>query len=87
MKCTITLGSGLIISGPEPSCSKGDGGHEVTRQLVEASCDTSKVLEFAEEALDQIALAVDAAVDGAAHEALAGRGDMGFGPAGSDQIE
>jgi hypothetical protein len=45
------------------------------------------VLELAEEALDEIALAVDTPVDGAMHETLAGRRDVGFGAAGSDQVE
>jgi len=45
------------------------------------------VLELAEEALDEIALAVDAAVDGSVDEALAGRGDVGFGSGGTDQVE
>jgi hypothetical protein len=45
------------------------------------------VLELAEEALDEIALAIDAAVDRAVHETLAGRGDVGPGAPGSYQIE
>ena len=45
------------------------------------------MLELAEEALDQIALAVDASVNRAMHETLAGGGDMGFGAAGPDQVE
>ena len=45
------------------------------------------MLEFAKEALDQISLTIDAAVNGAMHYALAGRGDVGFGSAGSDQVE
>jgi hypothetical protein len=45
------------------------------------------VLELVEEALDEIALAVDAAVDRSVDEPLAGRGDMGFGAGGSDQVE
>jgi hypothetical protein len=45
------------------------------------------VLELAEEALDEIALAIDAPVYRTVYQALAGRRDMGFGAAGSDQIE
>jgi hypothetical protein len=45
------------------------------------------VLELAEEAFDEIALAVNAPVDRAVHKALAGRGYVGFGAAGSDQVE
>jgi len=45
------------------------------------------VLELAEEALDEIALSVDAPINGALYEALPGRGDVGFGATGSDQVE
>jgi hypothetical protein len=45
------------------------------------------VLEFAEEALDQIALAINAPVDGAVDEALAGGWDVSLCPAGSDEFE
>jgi hypothetical protein len=37
------------------------------------------VLELAEEALDEVALAVDASIDGSVDDALAGRRDMGLG--------
>jgi hypothetical protein len=45
------------------------------------------VFELAEEALDQVSLSVDALVDRSVNEALSGRGNVGFGAAGSDQIE
>ena len=45
------------------------------------------MLEFAEEALDEIALPVDAFVDRTVNEALAGRRDVGLGATGPDQIE
>ena len=45
------------------------------------------MLELAEEALNEVALAVDAAVDRAMHQALAGRRNVGFCTACSDQIE
>ena len=45
------------------------------------------MLELAEEALHQVALAVDALIDRTVHEALTGRGDVGLGPAVSDQVE
>lgn len=45
------------------------------------------MLELAEEVLDQIALAIDAPVDGAMDQPLAGRRDMGLGAALADQIE
>jgi hypothetical protein len=45
------------------------------------------VLELAEEALDQIALAVDAPVDGAVNQPTAFRRDVSCGAAGSDQLK
>ena len=45
------------------------------------------MFELAEEAFDQVALAIDALVDRAVDEALSGRGDVGFGPALPDQVE
>ena len=81
------LGSGHIISGPEPDLGENDGSQEVARQLVEAGYDPPEVLELAVEALDQIALAVVSPVYRAVNQTLSGRGGMGFGPAVSDQIE
>jgi len=81
------LGRGLISSGPETCRGESDGSQEVASELVEASGDASEMLEFAEEALDQIALAVDASVDGSMDETLACRWDVGPGAAGSDQLE
>ena len=45
------------------------------------------MLELAEEALDEIALAIDAPVDGTMHEPMTGRGNVGLGSAGADQFE
>ena len=45
------------------------------------------MLEFAEEAFDEVALAVDVPVDRAMDQALAGRWYVSFGAIGSDQIE
>lgn len=45
------------------------------------------MLELAEEALDEIALAIDAPVDRAVDEALTGRGDVSLGAAGPDQFQ
>jgi len=45
------------------------------------------VLELAEEALDQVALAIDSPVYGTMYQALAGRRNMGLGATGSDQVE
>ena len=60
---------------PEPeSCGgEGNGGEEVAREFVVARGDASEMLELVEEALDEIALAVDVGIDDAAdpHVALA----------------
>lgn len=45
------------------------------------------MLELAEEALDQIALAVDAPVNGTMDQTLAGRRDVSLGAACPDQVE
>lgn len=45
------------------------------------------MLELAEEALDEVALAIDAPVDRAMHQALSGRRNVGRSSAGPDQIE
>ena len=45
------------------------------------------MFELAEEALDQIALSIDASIDGAMHDALAGRRDVCFGASCPDQVE
>lgn len=68
----LRLGSGLISAHPQASRSQGEGAKEIARELVEAGGDASEVLELAEEALDQIALSVDAAVDRSVDDPLAG---------------
>ena len=45
------------------------------------------MLELAEESLDKVSLAVDAPIYGTVYEPLAGRGYVGFGAAGPDQVE
>ena len=45
------------------------------------------MLEFAEEALDQVSLTIDAAIDGSMDDALAGRRNVRLGASGSDQLE
>ena len=45
------------------------------------------MLELAEEALDEVALSVDAPVGGSVDDALAGRGNVGLGSASSDEVE
>ena len=45
------------------------------------------MLEFVEEALDEVAPAVDREVDNAANADVALAGDMGFGAAGLDELD
>ena len=53
-------------------------------QLVEARFDTSEVLDLAEEALDQVSLAIYLSIDQSSDESFAGRGDTGLCLCGSD---
>jgi hypothetical protein len=76
-----------VSAGPQAGCGESDGGKEVARELVEAGGDAPGVLELAEEALDQVALPVDAAIDGARNQALARSRNVGFGAGRPDQIE
>jgi PAS domain S-box-containing protein len=81
------LGSGLISSGPQACRSERDGCEEVARELLEACRDATEMLQFAKEALDQIALTVDAPVDGAMDQALAGRRNMRLSARGADEVQ
>jgi hypothetical protein len=81
------LGRGLINAGPEASGGHEDSGEVVTRQFVEAGGDASEVLQLVEEALDEVALAVDLAVDHAADADIALRRDMGRGAIGLDEFD
>lgn len=56
-------------------------------ELVESGGDTAEVLEFAEDALDQVSLAIYAAIDGSVDDPLDGRGDVRLGAGGADQLE
>lgn len=53
-----------MSSEPESCRFESDGGEEVPCGLVEACGDGSKVLELAEEALDQVWLTIDVGIDG-----------------------
>src|SRR6202035_2522417 len=54
------LGRRLISSEPQPHRGELDHGEEVGGELVVASSDAAEVLQLREEALDQVALAVEA---------------------------
>ncbi len=53
------LGRGLNCAHPNTSRCKGDGGQEVSGELVEACGDAAELLEFAEEWLDPVALPIE----------------------------
>lgn len=72
---------------PEAGCGEGDGGEEVPSELVIARGDGAEVFEFVEEALDEVALAVEPGVDGAPHADVALAGDVGPSPARLDHLD
>ena len=67
---------------PEPNGSECDGCEEVSRELVVARGDASEVFEFVEEALDEVALAVNLGLNDAADADIALRGDVRGGAGG-----
>jgi hypothetical protein len=73
------------------SRSERKPGRRLTRKflasLSKRVATRRKCLSFAEEALDQVALSIDAAIDGSTDEALAGRGDVRLGSGGPDELE
>ena len=72
---------------PEPNGSESDGCEEVSGELVVARGDSPEVFEFIEEALDEVALAIDVSFDDALDADVALRGDMGFGAGGFDLVD
>ena len=64
-----------------------DGGEEVSRQFIEAGCDTPKLFELAEESLDQVALSIDEVVDRALDFAVAGSRDVRPATASLDKVD
>jgi len=70
-----------------PNGSEGDRGKEVSGKLVVAGGDPPEMLELVEEALDEIALAVEFWIDGAHDPYIALRGDVGCGAAGGEELD
>src|SRR5262249_55541543 len=66
------------IDPPDSDSGKESACDEVSGELVVAGGDAAKVLEAAEHALDQVALAIDALVVGEERFAPANRGDDGL---------
>ena len=81
-----TLGRGLISPDPDPSGGEGDGREEVSGEFVVSGCDTPEVLELVEEAFDQIALAIEPAVDRALYFAVALGRDVSFAAPAGDEL-
>ena len=75
------------MSEPEACCGKSDGGEEVAGQLVVAGGDSSEVLQLVEEALDEIAQAVDGMVDRSLVLTIALGGDMRLRSMLGDEID
>jgi hypothetical protein len=73
------------MAEPEADGSEGDGGEEVAGEFVVAGGDPSEVFEFVEEAFDEVALAVEAGINGAANLDVALRRDVGAGAVGLDE--
>jgi hypothetical protein len=67
--------------------SKQDGGQEVAGGFVVTRGDASEVLEFIEEALDEVALSVEGAVERALDLAVRTGRDVSSAAAASDQID
>ena len=72
---------------PEAKGSESDGGEEVSGELVITGSDGTEVFERVEEALDEVALAVEGGVDRAADANVALAGDMGPRAAGLDEVD
>src|SRR3981081_2645542 len=81
------LGRGLIMSDVDSDRGKGDGGQEISGRFVVACGDPAQMLEFVEEALDQVALAIAFEVDGAYHPDVALAGDVGGGSACGEEFD
>jgi hypothetical protein len=62
-------------------------GEVVAGSFVEACGDAAELLELVEEALDEVALAVEIGRDGALDLAVALGGDVGLSAAGCDQVQ
>ena len=72
---------------PESDGSEMDGGEEVSGELVVARGDASEVFEFVEEALDEVAPAIEAGIDRALRFAVALCRDVGNGAVCGQEFE
>ena len=81
------LGRGLIKAEADACASKGDCSEEVSCELVISGGDSPEVLEFVEETLDEVALAVEVRIDRAANPYVALGRDVGLGAARLDDLD
>lgn len=75
------------MSDPEPNGSQGDCREEVAGELVVARGDAPEVLEFVEEALDEVAVAVELGIDGAYDLDVALGRDVGGRASGCEEVD
>ena len=75
------------MSDADADSSKGDSCQEVSGEFVVACRDPSQMFEFVEEALDQVALAVELEIDAADHPDIALAGDVGGGAERGEQLD
>ena len=75
------------MSDTDADCGKGDSRQEVSGELVVAGCDPAQMFEFVEEALDQVALAIEFEVDATDDPEVALAGDMGGGAERRKQLD
>ena len=75
------------MAHPQSDGRWGYGGEIVPGEFVEARSDTAEMLEFVEEALDQVAVAIDFQVNDAADLDVALARDMGGRAVGLDQLD
>jgi hypothetical protein len=72
---------------PEANGTQGNCREEVAGEFVVACGDAPEVLEFVEEALDEVSLAVEGEIDGTHDLDVALRGDVGGGAAGGEEVD
>ena len=77
----------MTLSEPDPSCGDGDERLVSSVQLVEARCDSAKVLEAAREAFDEIAPLVDVAIKGAWFDSVCAWGNHRLGTGCYDGVD
>ena len=75
------------MSDPKSCGNESDGGEEVSGELVVAGGDAAEVFEFVEEALDEVALAVELGIDGSLPLAVALGRDVGGGAVSDQEVE